>query len=115
MKYTGSCHCGAIRFEADGEIKGAMDCNCSICSRKATLLWFVPAENFQLLTPRDPITTYTFNKHVIKHQFCRVCGVQPFSEASDSKGRPMVAVNIRCLENVDSTGIPVQHYDGKSL
>lgn len=115
MKYTGSCHCGAIKFEAEGELKGAVDCNCSICSRKATLLWFVPKTHFHLLTPEDKLTTYTFNKHIIKHRFCSVCGVQPFGEAVDPKGVPTVAVNIRCLENVDISGIPVHHYDGKSV
>ena len=115
MKYRGSCHCGNIKFEADGEIDGALACNCSICSRKGTLLWFVPSAKFTLLTPSENITTYTFNKHVIKHQFCGVCGVQPFGEAKDPRGNDMFAVNIRCLEGVDPLLFPVQYYDGKSL
>lgn len=115
MKYQGSCHCGKVKFEAEGEIKSALACNCSICSRKGTLLWFVPADKFNLLTPRENITTYTFNKHLIKHQFCNVCGVQPFGEAKDPKGVDTFAVNIRCLENIDPLSVPVHHYDGKSL
>ena len=31
MKYTGSCHCGKVRFEAEMESKQAMAWNCSIC------------------------------------------------------------------------------------
>lgn len=114
MKYRGSCHCGNIVFEVEGELTGAMSCNCSICSRKGTLLWFVPRTSFSLLTPRSNITTYTFNKHLIKHQFCALCGVQAFGEAMDSNGNAMVAVNIRCLEDIDLLAIPTQHYDGKS-
>lgn len=115
MKYTGSCHCGGIRFEVEGELNSALACNCSICSKKATLLWFVPRENMTLLTPAENITTYTFNKHVIKHQFCPVCGVQPFGEGADPSGHIISAINIRCLDDVDLSGIPTQHYDGKSL
>jgi hypothetical protein len=115
MKYKGSCHCGNIKFEAEGEIKSALACNCSICSRKGTLLWFVPGTQFKLLTPRKNITTYTFNKHVIKHQFCSVCGVQAFGEAKDPNGVDTFAVNIRCLENIDPLAVSVDHYDGKSL
>jgi hypothetical protein len=115
MKYTGSCHCGNIKFEVEGELTGAMACNCSICSRKGTLLWFVPSPQFTLLTVRDNITTYTFNKHVIKHQFCAVCGVQAFGEGVDRKGNAVFAVNIRCLEEIDPLSIPVQHFDGKSM
>ena len=33
MVYQGSCHCGAVAFEVDGELKQVTDCNCSICSR----------------------------------------------------------------------------------
>ena len=115
MKYIGSCHCGNIKFEAEGELTSALACNCSICARKATLLWFVPSENFTLLTSREKITTYTFNKHLIKHQFCSVCGVQPFSEGLDPKGNAMFAVNMRCLENIDVNSVTVQHYDGKAI
>ena len=114
MKYQGSCHCGNIVFSVEGELTSAMSCNCSICSRKGTLLWFVPSANFTLLTPRIHITNYTFNKHLIKHQFCAICGVQAFAEGVDSAGNTMVAVNIRCLENIDPLTIATQHYDGKS-
>jgi len=115
MQYKGSCHCGKIAFTVDGEITSALACNCSICSRKGTLLWFVPSEHVKLLTPRENITTYLFNKHIIKHQFCAVCGVQPFGEAIDSKGKPTFAINIRCIEDIDPLAVPVHHYDGKSV
>ncbi len=115
MKYKGSCHCGNIAFIAEGEIESTLACNCSICSRKGTLLWFVPAAKVELLTPRENITTYTFNKHIIKHQFCGVCGVQPFGEAVDPKGNPTFAINIRCIEGIDPLAVPVHHYDGKSV
>lgn len=115
MHYHGSCHCGNIQFDVEGEITQALACNCSICQRKGTLLWFVPASQVNLLTPRDKMTTYTFNKHVIQHRFCPVCGVQPFGEANNPKGEPMFAINIRCLEDIDPLAVPVNFYDGKSI
>lgn len=81
MKYEGSCHCGRVRFEVEGEIDGAMACNCSICQRKGSLLWFVPREKLHLHTPENDAATYMFNKHVIKHRFCPVCGIHPYGEA----------------------------------
>ena len=51
MQYHGSCHCGNVAFEVEGELSGAMACNCSICSRKGSLLWSVPRDKFKLLTP----------------------------------------------------------------
>ena len=114
MLHTGSCHCGRISFEVEGEIDGALSCNCSICQRKGSLLWFVPREKLHLKTPSDAASTYTFNKHVIKHRFCPVCGMHPFGEGVDRKGNAVAAINIRCLEGLDLATVPVQQFDGRS-
>jgi hypothetical protein len=115
MKYNGSCHCGKIAFEVEGDLSGAMACNCSICSRKGSLLWFVPRNQLRLLTPEQDLATYTFNKHVINHHFCRTCGIHPFAEGVDPKGNQIAAVNIRCLDDISLEKIPVQDFDGRSL
>ena len=115
MKYKGSCHCGKISFEVEGEIKGAMACNCSMCQRKGSLLWFVPREDLHLLSPGDLANTYTFSKHVIKHRFCPTCGIHPYGEGVDPNGKAMAAINIRCIENIDLASVPIQHFDGRSI
>ena len=115
MKYQGSCHCGKIAFEAEGELTGATACNCSMCSRKGALLWFIPRDRFRLLTSERDIATYTFNKHVIKHRFCASCGIHTFGEGTDRQGNPITAINIRCVEGIDLNAIPVQQFDGRSL
>ncbi len=115
MIYKGSCHCGRTAFEGEGELTGVMDCNCSICSRKGSLLWFVPRDKLRLLTPEENLATYTFNKHVIRHRFCPSCGIHPFGEGADPAGNRMAAINVRCLEGVDVASLPVKHFDGQSL
>jgi hypothetical protein len=111
----GSCHCGKIAFEVEGKPEQVMECNCSICSRKGSLLWFVPRDKFRLLTPENDLSTYTFNKHKIEHRFCPACGIHPFAEAIDPSGKPTAAINVRCLEHFDFSSLPVKHFDGKSL
>jgi len=115
MIYKGSCHCGRVAFEVEGELNEAMACNCSICSRKGSLLWFVPRDRLHLLTSEEGIGTYTFNKHVIKHRFCQLCGIHPYGEGVDPKGNRMAAINIRCLEDVDLASVPVRSFDGRSM
>ncbi|WP_412479062.1 GFA family protein [Azonexus sp. IMCC34839] len=115
MKYKGSCHCGQIAFEAEGELKQVIDCNCSICSRKGSLLWMVPRGNLNLLTPEADIATYTFGKAHIKHRFCPRCGIHPFGEGTAPNGQQMAAINVRCLEGVDFTALPVTHFNGRDL
>lgn len=114
MRYTGSCHCGGIRFEVDGEVDSGLACNCSMCARRASLLWFVPRDKLRLLTSEDAVSTYLFNKHVIRHRFCAKCGIHTFGEAQAPDGRPMAAINLRTLENFDLASVPVKHYDGRS-
>jgi len=115
MQYKGSCHCGGIAFEAEGELKEVLACNCSMCSRKASLLWFVPRTALKLLTPEKAMGTYTFNKHFIKHHFCPTCGIHPFAEAADPSGKPMAAINARCVEGFEPSSVPVKHFNGRAL
>lgn len=115
MNHKGSCHCGKIAFEVEGEPTEALACNCSICSRKGSLLWFVPRDKLKLLTAEKDLGTYTFNKHVIKHHFCPTCGIHPYGEGADPKGNLTAAINIRCLEDVDLTSVPVKNFDGRAM
>ncbi len=115
MKYQGSCHCGQIAYEVEGTLDGVMACNCSICRRKGILMWFVPREQLTLKTKPEAMSTYTFNKHVIKHHFCPVCGIHPFGEGVSPDGKTMAAVNVRCLDDVEADALPVQHFNGRDI
>ncbi|HKE95704.1 MAG TPA: GFA family protein [Povalibacter sp.] len=115
MIYHGSCHCGRITYDVEGTLEQVMECNCSHCSRKGYLLWFVARDKLSLATPPEQLATYTFNKHVIKHHFCPNCGCAPFGFGQDRSGAPTAAVNIRCLQDVDRTKLKVVPVDGKSF
>jgi hypothetical protein len=112
---TGSCHCGAVRFSAQGDIEQAIECNCSHCSRKGMLLWFVPREAFAVSQGSDQLATYTFNKHVIEHQFCTTCGCQAFAFGRMPDGSEMAAINIRCLDEVDLEGVKRVPVNGRAF
>ncbi len=115
MTIHGSCHCGKIAFSLDEEMPGeAMECNCSICRRKGYLHHFTTSDRLTLETAREEIQVYRFNKHVIRHQFCRTCGCAPFNEGVGPKG-PMVSVNLRCVEGIDLDALTIRQFDGASL
>lgn len=115
MPYEGRCHCGRVRFEVEGDIDTALSCNCSICRREGSLLWFVPRGAMRLLTPEDAGSAYGFGAHRIQHRFCPVCGIQPYSETHAPSGEAMAAINLRCVEGIDLEAIPVTRFDGRSL
>ncbi|MCP8893937.1 GFA family protein [Shinella daejeonensis] len=115
MKYEGSCHCGHVAFEVEGDFEAAIECNCSMCRRKGSLLAFVPHDRFVLATPEENASVYRFHKHVIDHRFCPICGVAPYSEGVDGEGNRMAAVNLRCIPAVDLDALTVRKVDGRSF
>jgi hypothetical protein len=115
MTYTGGCHCGQVAFEVEGDIQQAMECNCSICSKRGYLLWFVPREQLRLRTPEAGLATYTFKTGKIRHHFCPRCGCAPFGVGSDETGAAMAAVNVRCLEGIEPSALRIVPFDGRSL
>ena len=112
---TGSCHCGAVKFTAQGEIDKAIECNCSICSGKGLLLWFAPLEAFAITQGEDKLTTYTFNKHVIQHHFCSICGSETFGKGTRPDGAKMAAINVRFVDGIDLVGLKRVPFNGKDL
>ena len=113
MIHRGGCHCGKVTIEVEGDITAAISCNCSICQKRGSLLWFAPRERLTV-TGEAELVTYTFNKHVIKHRFCKTCGILPFGEGVDPKGNRMAAINIRVLDGIELEKIPIQQYNGRA-
>jgi hypothetical protein len=110
--HRGSCHCGAIAFEVDGDIGGVETCNCSICIRTGFVHWYVEPERFRLVTPAATLATYVFGTFTAKNHFCRVCGIAPFRRARSDPHK--VDVNVRCLEGVDLSAIATREFDGRN-
>ena len=46
--------------------------------------------------------------------FCNICGIQSFSRSNNQDGVPMVAVNVRCLDDIDTDLLSSQKFDGKN-
>jgi hypothetical protein len=93
----------------------AYACNCSICSRSGWLLAFVDANVVKLLSGADDLKDYQFGKKSLHHEFCKVCGVRAFSRGSSPDGKATFAINLRCIQDLDTSLLPVETFDGKSL
>jgi len=116
--YHGSCHCGAVRFEADLDLtKSSYRCNCSICRR--TRFWpaVATAEGFRLSRGQAELTLYLFNTRKNHHYFCRHCGVCAFGVGHETPIGKMYGVNLGCLEDVSDeelARVPITYVDGRS-
>jgi hypothetical protein len=112
MRYNVSCHCGEVAYSVEGELEQAIECNCTHCSRKGYLLWFVPSSQVTFKTPEDAPPDYQFNRRAIHHRFCPTCGCAPFANGKDAKGNDTVAVNVRCIEGIDLATVKRVPFDG---
>ncbi len=113
--YEGGCQCGAVRFSCEADLDQTVTCNCSRCQKLGSVLTFTPRGNFTLLQGEDKLTEYLFNKHVIRHQFCKVCGIESFAYGQMPDGTPMAAINANCLDGVEPRELKSHHYDGRAI
>jgi hypothetical protein len=111
--YSGSCHCGAVRYELTADLSQLGDCTCSMCRKKGSLHRSVPPEQFKLLSGEDALSRYQFNKKIASHFFCRHCGIHTFSHPRKTPGN--FNVNIRTLDDFDvlTEAYDVNRFDGR--
>jgi hypothetical protein len=121
--HSGSCHCGAVRFEAEVDLAaGSNRCNCSLCTKARA--WFVlvkGAERVRLLEGADAQTEYQWKpegqaESHLHYQFCKKCGVRAFGwgEAEHMGGKfYFVSVASLDLTEDELAAIPIRYADGK--
>lgn len=112
--YAGGCHCGKVRFEAALDLDRTIACNCSICTKRGSILSASSADQFKLLSGESDLSDYQFNKEIIHHLFCSTCGTAAFARGTAPDGKAMVMVNVRCLDDIDVSQLSPQPFDGKS-
>lgn len=122
--YTGSCHCGAIRYEADLDLAaGSNRCNCSFCFKDRG--WFAlaeGAEHFRLLSGGDTLREYRWTPPgkphpFLTHVFCGHCGIRVFGRGEfPPPGKLFHAVLLTTLDDVSTDELaasPLRYFDGR--
>jgi hypothetical protein len=112
--YSGGCHCGAVRFEAELDASAGTMCNCSICTKLATIGAIVKPAAFQLVSGEADLSTYEWGHRVGHRKFCKHCGVHCFAPGHlDVLGGDYVSVNLNCLDDFDLSRVKLGYWDGR--
>ena len=116
--YQGSCHCGAVRFEADIDLaQGTSKCNCSICRKTRYWGTVIKPDAFRLLTSEEQLSDYQFGSKQGHNLFCKSCGLRSFSRGDVPQiGGPFVSINIACLDGVSDeelVALPISYLNGR--
>jgi hypothetical protein len=123
-RYSGSCHCGAVRFRFTSEaITSGYRCNCSICIRKGIVVspQYIPSEAFEL-DGEEALAVYQFGDRALYHYFCKTCGISPMTRVAnlpaDYRGRARIGdrrVNLGCIDGLDPLALEIEILDGRSF
>jgi len=114
-KYTGGCHCGAVRFTVEADLsKGVGRCNCSICHKLGTTGTIVKPAAFTLMQGEASLSAYEWGARISRRFFCKHCGVFCYGKGHlQELGGDYVSVNVNCLDDVDTSELPVSYWDGR--
>lgn len=114
-KFTGGCHCGAIRFEVTLDpTQPAGRCNCSACTKIGPTSRIVKPGAFRLLEGEQSASVYEWGAKVSRRYFCKHCGVHCYAYGHlEELGGDYVSVNVNTLDDVDPGQLQVLYMDGR--
>jgi hypothetical protein len=121
--YSGSCHCGAVRFEADVDLsQGTIKCNCSSCTKARSWLVVASPDRYRLVAGSSSQSVYEWTppghaEPSIQFHFCEHCGIRtPGRGMAEAMGGVFYAVPVTLLE-VDPDELaaaPIHYVDGRN-
>jgi hypothetical protein len=106
MKLSGGCHCGAVRYEVEGDALTHALCHCSDCRRHAgaPMVGWTMYPASALTVTRGLPKVYASSTHGRRH-FCADCGTGLFYYNADAL--PGI-VDVQSATNDDPDAVPAR-------
>lgn len=113
--YAGGCLCGAVRFEAELDLTGAVSrCNCTFCTKLGSAGYSVKPSAFRLLSGAESLSEYRKEGSPNHRAFCKHCGTQCYGAGNVPElGGDFCSINVNCLDGIDLSRLTYQYWDGR--
>jgi len=73
----------------------------------------IPPDRFTFDAESGALGLYQFATNIAKHYFCKTCGIYPFHETMRNPGH--FRVNLGCIDEIDTSSMNVEIFDGRSV
>ncbi|KIX07135.1 uncharacterized protein Z518_05112 [Rhinocladiella mackenziei CBS 650.93] len=125
--FTGSCHCGFIKYRAHlslGDPPTATRCNCTVCLKQGfTGTRLASPSDFELLSPSSlsEVKDYQIRSKDVHKHFCGNCGIHVLGRGKyEYQGvtHEFCSLNILTLDQpqdgLDLSKFKIQYWDGRN-
>ena len=115
--YCGSCHCGALAYEADIDLaQGTSRCNCTFCLKARAWGVFVKPDAFRITRGAETAVAYRKHPQAPEKFHCPTCAVRTHGTGdADYMGGPFVSIFVATLDDAtpeELAAAPVRYSDG---
>jgi hypothetical protein len=93
----GSCRCGVVAPAVDvaSDLGRTVTCDGSRCRRM-----------------EEALAELLFDRHAIRHRFCRTCGAESFAQGATPDWAKTAAINVNCLQGGNRGAQPSRQVHG---
>lgn len=111
--HHGSCHCGAVRFNFNADVRELIRCDCSLCSKRNAVMGKIEERLFQITEGQSALSLYQWNTGRAQHYFFSKCGIYVFHRMSTLP--TSFGVNAYCLDDFEPSSVPISKSSGSLI
>jgi hypothetical protein len=117
--YHGSCHCGAIKYEADIDLaQGSGRCNCAYCTKARAWAVTIKPAAFRLAADSQEGIAYHRHPQAPVKYHCERCGIHTHARGdAEYMGGAFVQVFVATLDDASPEELlsgPIRYSDGRN-
>ncbi|SFC92807.1 aldehyde-activating protein [Pseudoalteromonas denitrificans] len=107
-----SCHCAKIKITVPDTTDTVTSCNCSICSRYASLWAYFNPKDINVIANKEDLGAYCYGDKTIIFYHCKNCACITHYMPTDRGNKHRMAVNFRLTTPETLNTVKVRYFDG---